>query len=354
MVLSNGTIGQRINSTSGDFKCDIPFNLSQDFTSFDTASFISRVTIAGVLGILILPTIFMNIIILVAIFKNRNFWRSSHILIGFLAVTDAIVGTFSMPLFLSTILIELFYGKSAFYKKAYCMLSEAALNCGDLGMGWSFITITTITFERYVAIFAPFWYRKYVRTSGVVKATLFSWLIWAVAVVFLIVKTSLEFALGVSILILVVVVYFLAVPAFIRIFRLLKKIESSRIPEAESRPRVDHKGSMTCAIMLFCLIFCYTPLLVVTAVILVRGVSEMLLTYLLPWARLMLLANSFCNPIIYMYRNQLIRNSVKATFRRFFKKASSPPTVGTAGPSVPAMDCGISNRAVVINQNSKL
>lgn len=354
MVISSGTIGQLINSTSTYFKCNTPFDHAQGLPSFDTASFLSRVSIAVVLGILILPTIFMNIVILIAIFKNRNFWRSSHILIGFLAVTDAIVGTFSMPLFLSTLLMEIYYEKSAFYKKAYCMLSEAALNCGDLGLGWSFITMITITFERYVAIFAPFWYRKYVRTSGVVKVTLFSWLIWAVVVVFLIVKTSLEFALGVSVLILVVVVYFLAVPAFIRIFRLLKKMESSRIPEADSRPRIDHKGSITCAMMLFCLILCYTPLLVVTAVIVIRGVSEMLLTYLLPWARLMLLANSFCNPIIYIYRNQLIRNSVKTIFKRFFKRASSQPTTGTAGPSVPAMDCGISNRAVVIGQDSKL
>jgi hypothetical protein len=350
MLHATGTIGPLSNNSSTYFKCDAdPF---KDLPSFDPAAYISRVTFATILAILILPTIFLNITILIAIIKNRTLWRSSHILIGFLAVTDALVGAFSMPLLLSTVLIEIIYERSSYYKQVYCILSQAALNAGDLGIGWSFITIALITFERYVAIFAPFWYRKYVRTSVVVKTTLVIWVIWAAAVVILILNITLEFAVGVVILILVVTVYVLAVPAYIRILYLLKKIESSPIPETNSRPTIDRKGSITCAIMLLCLILCYTPLIVVSLVLVTKGVSKTVLTYILPWTRLVVLANSFFNPIIYICRIALIRRSAKNIFKRFYKKASSQP--GTAAPSVPAVELGANNGAAVISQDSKL
>ena len=355
MMLTNtapaaGTSGMFTNTSSNQMACNQPFNHSKDIISFGTAALASRITIATILSILILPTIFLNIVILTAIIKNRNLWRSSHILIGFLAVTDAFVGTISMPLLLSTILMEIYYERSSYDISAYCVLSKGALNSGDLGLGWSFITISLITFERYIAFFAPFWYRKYVQTKAMVKITIFSWLIWAAAVVILVLDTPIEFAIGMVILILVVLVYFLAVPACIRIVHLLMRMESSQIQDTNSRPKIDRKGSITCAIMLLVLILCYTPLILVSVATLARGVSETLLTYLLPWARVMLLTNSFFNPIIYISRNPLIRRSAKNIFKQFLRKEiSQPAEAASPVPSVPGMNYGVNNEAVVIN-----
>ena len=352
---TNGTTGTLSNNFSTYLKCN-DVVLFKDLPSFGVGAYISRVTLATTLVVLILPTIFLNLTILVAIIKNRTLWRSSHILVGFLAVTDALVGAISMPLFLSTVLIEIIYQKTSHEMHVYCVLSTVALNAGDLGMGWSFATIALITFERYIAIFAPFWYRKFVRASVMVKATLLTWLIWAVAVALLVVNVPFEHYFGVALLILVFIVYFLAVPASFRIFHLLKKMESGQSAENDGRSPIDRKGSITCAIMLFCLVICYTPLILVSVVIVFKGVWETLLTYLLPWARLILLANSFFNPIIYINRVPLIGRSAKNVFKRFYKRASSRPVEDTAPPSVPAVNIGVSNRAAVmdLDQDSRL
>ena len=349
---ATGTIDSPFNNSSNHFVCDVPL---KGLPSFDAASYISRVTLAAVLSILILPTICLNVTILAAIIKNRTLWRSSHILIGFLAVTDALVGIVSMPLFLTATLMEIISGRNSYYKRIYCTLSGAALNAGDLGIGWSFITIALITFERYVAIFAPFWYRKHIRTSVMVKTTLFSWLIWAGVVVILILNIAAEFEFGVAILILVVIVYFLAVPAFIRILILLKKMESRNMSETENRT-IDRKGSITFAIMLFCLILCYAPLLLLSVVLVVKGATKPLLTYFLPWTRLALLTNSLFNPIIYICRIPLIRKSAKNIFKRFYGKARAPQVIDTTPPSAPAVEVGVINRAGVnmYAQDSKL
>lgn len=351
------TTGSHSSNFSTQFKCK-GLALFEDLPSFGAGAFISRVTLASTLTVLILPTIFLNLTILIAIIKNRSLWRSSHILVGFLAVTDALVGAISMPLFLSTVLIEIIHEKTSHEKQVYCLLSRVALNAGDLGMGWSFATIALITFEKYIAIFAPFWYRKFIRASVMVKITLVTWLVWAVMVVLLVVDLPFEHYLGVVILILVFIVYFLAMPAYFRIFYLLKKMESSQNTEADSRPSIDRKGSITCAIMFFCLVTCYTPLILVSLLIVVKGVSETLLTYLLPWARLIILANSFFNPIIYISRVPLIRRSAKNVFKWFYKKASSRRLAeDTAPPSVPAVTISVPKRAAVIDmgdQDSKL
>ena len=348
-----GTIGPLLNNSSNDSDCKVPF---VSLPSFDTASFINRVTLAVILSILILPTICLNVTVLIAIVKNRSLWRSSHILIGFLAVTDALVGVVSMPLLLTTILIEIIYERSSYQKQIFCTLSEAALNAGDLGIGWSFITIALITFERYVAIFAPFWYRKYIQTSVMVKTTLLSWAIWAACVVVLILNITAEFEIGIIILILVVIVYFLALPAYIRILILLKRMESRHTCGSESRPTIDRKGSMTFAIMLFCLILCYSPLLLVGSVLVLKGESKILLTYLIPWARLAVLANSLFNPIIYICRISLIRRSARNIFKQFYEKASIRAVADIAPLSAPALGVGAVNRAAVNThtQDSKL
>ena len=348
---ATGTIGPIFNNSSMQFQCEGPL---AGLPLFDTAAYVSRVTLATILSILILPTICLNITILVAIIKNRTLWRSSHILIGFLAVTDALVGIISMPLSLSTVLIEIIYERSSQYKRIYCVLSHGAFNSGDLGIGWSFITIAMITFDRYVAIFAPFWYRRYIRASVMVKTTLFIWLIWAAVVVILILNIPSEFAIGIVILILVVIVYFLAVPAYIRILILLKKMESSQVSETENRPTIDRKGSITCAMMLFCLILCYAPLLLAAVVLVIKGPSETVITYFVPWGRLAVLANSLFNPIIYICRIALIRRSAKNIFKRFYEKASSRPVADIAAPSVPAVSLGVINGVAVDIQDSKL
>ena len=347
------TTGPPFNNSSNHFVCNVPL---KGLPSFDAASYISRVTLAAVLSILILPTICLNVTILIAIIKNRTLWRSSHILIGFLAVTDALVGIVSMPLFLTATLMEIISGRSSYHMRIYCTLSEAALNAGDLGIGWSFITIVLITFERYVAIFAPFWYRKHIQTSVMVKATLFSWLIWAAVVVILILNIAAEFEVGVVILILVVIVYFLAVPAYIRILILLKKMESRNMSENENRTTIDRKGSITFAIMLFCLILCYAPFLLVSVALVVKGATKPLLTYFFPWTKLTVLANSFFNPIIYICRIPLIRKSAKNIFKRFYGKESARQVTDTTPQSAPAVDVGVINRAGVnmYAQDSKL
>ena len=354
MTHSRITSGNLDNNSSINVTCYAlpPYEV---LPSFDNAAFINRVAMATILSILILPTIFLNCSLLIAISKNKRLWRSTHILIGFLAVTDVLVGVVSMPLFLSTIVIEIIYERNSYNKGVYCGLSKAALNAGDLGLGLSFITFVLITFERYVAIFAPFWYRKYVRKSVMVKATLLAWLIWAAIVVLLILDVSAEFVIGVVLLIVVVMVYFLAVPAHARIFYLLKKMESSRIQERNNRPRIDRKGSITCAILLLCLVLCYVAGLATVIVIVTKGVSSSLLTYCLPWSRVLFLSNSFFNPIIYISRVPLVGRSTKNIFKWFFNRTRSQTTENEVAQSVPGAECGVMNGAAAfIAQDSKL
>lgn len=331
-------------SSTTMFDCELPFDHDKELLLFDNYTFINRIILVVVQSLLFVPTIIFNAVIIIAMVKNRNLWRSATILIGFLAITDAFVGICSMPLLLSTVVMELVYGEKSVDTQAYCTLSKVTLYAGDLGMGLSFITISLITFERYVAIFWPFWYRKHVRTSAIIKTTIFIWLLWAFLVVVLILNVSFELIVGVVILVLVILVYLLALPVYVRIVLLLNKIEAMDA----STSKIDRKGSITCAIMVICLLLCYTPLIVFAIVIVANGGTKSAISYAFPWTRVLVLSNSFFNPLIYLARNHTIRRATRDILKKFFKKAGEQ-TVCTP-TNQPEHGYGITNTAAVISR----
>lgn len=318
-------------STALHSYCERPFNHTRELLLFNTNAFMNRIALVAIQSVVLIPTIVINVVIIAAMACNRNLWRSATILIGFLAITDAFVGIFSMPFFLTTLIMELVYGEQSFDTNAYCTMTKIALHAGDLGIGWSFITISFITFERYVAIFCPFWYRKNIQTPLVVKTIITIWLLWFLLVLVLILNLSFEIIVGIFILVLVILVYVLALPVYVRIVILLNKMETSGVNQPA---KIDRKGSITCGIIVVCLLLCYTPLIVVACIIVgTNGGTFISITYAFPWTRLLLLSNSLFNPIIYLARNQMIRTSARNNLKKLFMKTSTVQSVVQSSPT---------------------
>ena len=104
-------------------------------------------------GILIIPTIILNAVAIITIWKSSQLSRKPcYFIILVQSVIDLAVGVVSIPLFI-------FYLKSGLRGDAnHCSIVFLAFRLTLLPVGLSTITLIALTLERYIAIVHPYSY----------------------------------------------------------------------------------------------------------------------------------------------------------------------------------------------------
>ena len=309
--------------------------------SLELAKFkLSDVTFAGLLavciinGVLSFLAVSTNVLVVATILKYRELRSNSNILTLFLALIDLMVGLIVQPSFIVFIAAKL---QMHFNCAALMSYMFAEIFC----VGLSLLTLSVVTFERYIAIFHPFWYVSNVSKPKLLCVTGTVWVAWTIFNIVcraLRVKNDEFFApFGSSViglaLVLNIILYFKIFEVIrhhkrqIRNLQVAKaSVNAQKLGEGESSQssqgqRVktnEHETRMTRTVgyILGTLILCYSPLLLTSIIEMVTTKDDIFDHFIYPLAETIVFMNSALNPFLYCLRCHDIRKRMLTTVYR--------------------------------------
>ena len=128
----------------------------------DTASFVNDVVVCVINLPFCVFAFLGNLTVVIAVIKTPSLQRPCNILLCGLATTDCLTGLVAQPLFVAWRLMIHRIHESCDHQaelfRAYIM--------GLSFLGWSFVNITLISFDRYYALAKPLKYRSNVTNKG--------------------------------------------------------------------------------------------------------------------------------------------------------------------------------------------
>ena len=254
-----------------------------------------------------------NLVVFMLVLKNRNLWNVFNTSVLCLAFTDLLIAVFIQPAFIAYQTEK--YMSSSFACIPYFIKTVFEFWC----VGLSFVTLSLITLERYFAVFKPFRYRAIVTRSRVMRVILSGWIVWTVF------SFSLRFSSNgmnlkaYSILSSILISFTLleTVFVYIKLYRVTRVREyavndntaqeqSSNINAQETR------AAKTVIIITAAFFLCFAPTLCVSIAHQAGALEDdVMLHVIYPLAECALFLTAMINPIIYVWRNASIRDSVK-------------------------------------------
>ena len=287
--------------------------------SYSNAVETSRIILLAIVPILMIFTILANSAYIITLWKKSALRTPSNMLLGALAMSDVLVAIVGEPLWMVYIFYST-YGQWWHNKSQYTMSSTIYIF-----VLLSLFNIVSVSIDRYVAVFHPFWYHA--------KATCKTHLMVAIAVYAIGIISSIPLAIIfmtnrriVSYMYIALMGLSLATTSYcnLKIFSLLKTHTRQVTVSTNSANhetsghfevrRVQEKNkAATIAIITALFFLCYTPFTVHLAITDLDKTtytsSEFLRSY---WTNVFVLLNSMLNPIVYYVRVRSVRNAFKA------------------------------------------
>ncbi len=123
-------------------------------------------------SLLVIPVVFGNLLVLAAIYKDHRLHTPTHVLIASLALADLVVGAVTLPTF--TLVHHMNLGLD--HNKNICLISYILSHCPT---GISSVSLLVISIERFIAIHFPFEYQKWFTTRIMKKVSVVVWVyVW--------------------------------------------------------------------------------------------------------------------------------------------------------------------------------
>lgn len=261
-----------------------------------------------------LVTVVANTVFLATYFKTPSLRTSPIFFFMLLAITDVSVGLVTQPLFIARKIMEI-------HREHNCVLSTVLRSTEYYFCAISFLTVTLVSIERYLAVCHPIEHRKKVTRS---RKAIAAFTLWAISLVinisrFVFWELYRVFALLVSGIILVQFV--LNAYLYTKIHQLVSKREFGsnelmrRNLPRQAELQKDIRLAKTAACLMVVMILNYLPAVIGIGYESLAGPDTAYLFGFEPLADTFLLLNSAFNPLFYCYRNKNIRKAVK----RFIK-----------------------------------
>ena len=284
--------------------------------------FTSTVTTDATVHLVMVPivamlTVVTNGVFIITLIKKKSLHTPSNILLGALALSDVLVAVVAEPLWMVNLSFTSIGEESTTFESVNNSLVT-------FQVALSFFYIATISLDRHMAVFYPFWYHAH--------ATCKSHIIIAIAVIVLsiILKTPLTVIARIE---LTIASYIFIAKMFIaiiiacycnwKIFGLIQKqmreinAAQTTTTRAEVRSSVcrrmhEKNKAVIVIIIAMSLILCYMPFMIV---IFMQGIGKTLSAsdarLSLHWTVFLVLLNSLVNPIVYYARMKSFRKAAK-------------------------------------------
>ena len=261
---------------------------------------------------LALASIIGNTLVLHAVWRTPSLRSPSTLLLCGLAISDLTVGAIVQPLFVASILVQL-YGQSQEFKELFhrCYAAVGFCLCGV-----SLCTIAAISVDRLIAIQKHLRYPCVVTTSRVRRIILAIW-----GICLLLASTQLweQRILLVSIVFVVCICLCVSTICHLKIYKILRRHQTEieiQVQAVESNAaNINmaslHKSASNAFVVFVVLIICYCPYLVVYIVHYVSRMDSQWLARSL--ASTVVFINSALNPILYCWRLREMREVILHT-----------------------------------------
>ena len=259
-------------------------------------------------------TTFLNTLVIVTIQKTRQLQTNSNILITRLAITDLLVGAVSMPLIIT---VDALILRGTVPERIVCNINQSAAFVLYIAYSASYMHLTLMGWERYVAIAKPMKYKALVRKGRIKR---YSGIVWITVVTAFVLLTTLqaialphEFLLVLYLLqgVLWLISFMALVYFYSMVYSKARKQSRSQISRitAKIQSRIAFTAFLlTAAVFIFSL-----PIPVVVATVqfwpILRANS------VFRWSEVPLYLNSLLNPVLYFYRNRRYRKAALKLLR---------------------------------------
>lgn len=262
---------------------------------------------------LCLTALFGNSTIIIAIWKTSSLHSPANMLLTSLAVSDFAVGLISHPLFIAT-LVRQMYDISTSSRALWVAFNIVSTFLS----GASFLTVTAIGIDRLLALQLHLRYVAVVTPFRVRWLIIFIWVISGVSSSIGVRSLVLYYQVAAPVLVTLLVVNFVV---YFRIYHIVRR-HQVQIQQRERQQDANNgnifsmnrfkKTAMNTFLVYILLLFCYTPQSFV-AVALFKTSWRLSSKVAITTGTIVLL-NSSLNPLLYCWRVREIRTAIKQYF----------------------------------------
>ena len=258
-------------------------------------------------------TIFLNIVVVIAVWKTRELQTNSNILLASMAGADFLVGAVSMPLYIS--LDVLLIRKEV--SQAICKITFANQLVLYGAVCSTLYHLTVIAWERYLAVAKWNQYHVFIRRARIKKLIAIAWIMAVLTTA----PVRILKAAGVHNILVEVFYVVFCLPAlvcvfligyfYIRVYQEVRKLERREDSIRRARVRMRHEDGIakrTLAITVVSFVY-FIPLVIV--LLFGKVVPFLRTSSYFRWSELVIQLNSLINPILYCFvLNKNFRNVV--------------------------------------------
>lgn len=285
------------------------------FDKNDQGLFLSSIITIAINGVFALVATTGNIIFILALWKTPSLRTPSNLLLGNLALSDLLVGTVVQPLYVRYKVGEI----SGNYS---CSVHISFSTAAWIAVGSSFLTLLSISLERYMAIFKSFLYVTLVQEKTIGFVSVFMWIL-TLMIVFARFYGLESFHFHAVCLTIILASFTTTVAIYIKIYRVAKQHQRSirdqtqttngKNGENDSNIIKETKLSKTVGLITGLFFLSYLPTLFIMGYYSIKGYST-LVKILYSWTDTIVFFNSSLNPLVYYLRNRSIRQAVLKLF----------------------------------------
>ena len=263
------------------------------------------------------PTAFLlNLLVIITITKRREQQKPSKILLRSMAVSDLLVGGISMPL---SAVIGLLLPHRILTERQFCTFDLVIFWFSYILYFCSFLHLTMIAWERYMAIRKCMEYKMTVTKGRLKMLAMIAWgsALGGVSPVFismtvvggdglLLTSEIMDIISSILILCLLIVIVYL----YVMVYLSVRKRKLSQITQVTVllKAKLENRVAMTMALVTVALVISFIPM----TVVFILGDYFQVFRGLLAWrvVETLVYLNSIASPLIYCYRDRLFRIAV--------------------------------------------
>ena len=275
-------------------------------SSFESRKYeINRISNIVFAGILIIPTVLLNAVAVITIWKTTQLRKKPcYFVILIQSTVDLGVGSVAIPLIFVRLL-------APFTNIDICTAAVVVKTITGLPTGLSMVTLSALTIERYIGVVHPYSYRKWVTKRRILMFALGGGLAILSVIIASTFSQNLEMRQA-GIGVLVVFLIFTSF-AYIRIYLVVRRLSRSEVRPYEEggeenmkRRRVlrEMKHAMSCFIVVISFIVLLVPF---TLFPFFTRMGEMNFNVYLMWSGTLIFLICTVNSVIFFWRNTALR-----------------------------------------------
>ena len=266
-------------------------------------------------GIMIIPTILLNGVAVVTIFKSSQLnSKPCYFIVLLQSMFDLAVGVFSIPLFI-------YYLANSIGGIFNCFAASLGHRLTLVPVGVSTITMTAMSMERYIAILHPYAYK-----TQVTKKRLSVFIGSSAAVEFLVLSLSLagQWLLEIYVIVKITLVFLFTIYVYTKIYLVVKKLARSQKKPHDFAKELNLtklklflrqiKEARSCFLVVVC--FCVLGFLPATiAVPFFASMNKFEELAITVWVISVGILNSSVNSIIFFWTKTMLRKEALKVFK---------------------------------------